>query len=491
MHTNKTTNKRKSVKKSLKKRYKTIIRENNLTTLYTLSFLLAVLFVFPIIINYLMLLTSLVVVSGIGLVGYVVVNRSIDHRNRPLQQRLLEALPDKGIKYAATAKFLAGGYERQWEVVSEPKQIEADVVVDVVSSVKQLSLLEALKQSTVDSWMLGQNDTSYCQINIYDLVHLGLIGATGTGKSSSTALLIMLHALKNGFHVIALDAKSVDWTRYNTHIEAYATDYTTFPNQVDQLCALHDNRMLAVKNAGVSNIDELPSKLNHILVILEEFGYLCQSLKSSDKQQYEQTISKLSNLMRVSRSSGINILIVDQKPNGWPNAVTANVKGFICYKLKGQLGNAIGEYHLDKLAAKGEFSYEGEAFKAWFTKAEIGDLLKRLPKRNDSLLEECSEAALLKDVQIVPCTVDAKDVDKDNGGIAAISTIQSRTVQSVQLPKVITSRLELVNKLIELMNNSQTVNDSICRKLHQEMYGKSINGSSSKQIVEYVQSQTN
>jgi ABC-type oligopeptide transport system ATPase subunit len=482
------TKKRKSVKKSLNKRYKTIIRENNLRTLYVLSFLLAVLFVFPIVINYLLLMTSLVVVSGIGLVGYVVVNRTIDYRNRPLQQRLLEALPDKGIKYAATAKFLSGGFERQYRVVEQPmKQIEADVVVDAVPTIKQLSLLEAIKQSTADGWILGQNETSYCHINIKDLVHLGLIGKTGSGKTASTALLLMIHALKNGFNVISLDGKSgVDWTRYNSYIEAYSTDYTTFPNQIEQIVSLHDRRMQLIKNADVSNIDELPSKIPHVLVICEEYGNVCQALQAADKSSFNTTISKMSNLMRVSRSTGIHFLLIDQLPNHWDKTIKANLGGIIGYRIKGQLANGFGMYKLGELKPVGQFCYDEGVYDAWFTKAEIGDLLKRIQQRKISLL---SEAACAE--EIVPITIDAKVDATNNGGIAAPRTVQVQSVQSVQLPKVVSTRTELVNKLTELLNNNQPINDSLCRKLHLELYQKSINGNASKQIVEYVQSKLN
>ena len=490
MYKNIKTNKRKSVKKSLKKRsFKTIIRENNLTTLYILSFLLAVLFVFPIVINYLLLMTSLIVVSGIGLVGFVVVNRTIDYRQRSLPERLLQSLPIEAYKYRSTSKVL-GSSNQQWQVVSEPmKQIESDVIVDAIPTIKQLSLNEAIKQSNADSWMIGQNELNYCQLNIRDLVHLGLIGKTGSGKTASTALLLMIHALKNGFNVIALDGKSgVDWNRYTTHIEAYSTDYTTFPNQVDQLCALHDNRMMKVKNAGVSNVDELPNKVNHILVICEEYGHICQALQAADKPSFNATISKMSNLMRVSRSTGIHFLLIDQLPNHWDKTIKANLGGMIGYRIKGQLANGFGMYKLGELKPVGQFCYDEEIYNAWFTKGEIDGLLKGLPKLTGRLLVDCSEA-----VQSVSCTVDASVVNKDgkdNGGHAAISTVVQPVQKSttVQLPKFVSTKSELINRLIEAIKAGELVNDNRVRKLHQEIYGKAINGNASKQIVEYVQS---
>lgn len=484
---------KKRIKKSITKLHKRIYRTNrdhNLSTLYIIIAVLGILFVFPAIVNTVVTLVILTVVTGLGLISYVVINRTLDYRQRSLPERLIGALPIESYKYRSTAKVL-GSSNQQWKVI-EPKQLETkdDDIIDVIPTVKQLSLPEAIKQSTSDSWLIGQNDYGQCQINIYDLVHLGLIGATGTGKSSSTALLIMLHALRNNFHVIALDAKSVDWERYNSHIEAYSTDYLTFPNQVDQLCLIHEQRMIEVKNHGVSNIDELPYKLPHVLVILEEFGYLCQSLKAANKQQYEQTISQLSNLMRVSRSSGINLLIVDQKPNGWHNSITANVKGFICYRIKGQLGNAIGEYHLDKLAAKGEFSYEGDAYRAWFTKADIQELLKGMSKSKVRLLSDAKHVDTLKDEKIVDVLKETRDIDKSNAAIGGPHTTTLHyNNNSPKLSKAITNRKEFVDSLITLIKSGESINDTRLRQLHKDWYQKSIDGNSSRLILDYINQQ--
>ena len=344
------------IKRTLNRLHKRIYRTNkdhNLSTLYILITVIALIYVFPIIVNTVVTLTMLVVITGLGLVSYVVINRTNDYRQRPLQQRLIEALPDNAFKYIATAKFLSG---HQWKVVNDTPLLETtieDEVIDVTPTVKQLSLPQAIKQSTSDNWLIGQNDSSYCEINISDLVHIGLIGATKTGKTSSTALLYMVYALKHKWHVIALDGKDgIDWGKYSDYIECYPTTYTSFPIQIDQVCSLHAERMQLLKANQVSNIDEMEG-LSHVLVILEEFGYICDSLKAVNKKQYDITVNKLANLMRVSRATGIHFLIIDQKPNSWPSAVTANVKGWIGYRIKGRLANGVGLYYLDKLAPVG------------------------------------------------------------------------------------------------------------------------------------------
>ena len=498
MNTN--NNKTKKQKKP-KNNFKTIIVDKNLSTLYLIIFALGVLLAFPKLFDYVMLWVSIILVAGIGLIAYVVINRTNDHISRPLQQRLIEALPDQAFRYVATSRFLSNPDQ----VIEPMKQIEAveDIVIDALPTVKQLSLTEAIKQSNSESWLIGQNEQAYCDINVRELVHIGLIGKTGSGKTASTALLTMVYGLKSKFHVIALDAKEgVDWQRYNAYIEAYPTNYEVFPSQIDQLVALHDSRMMLVKNHGVANIDEIEgTTIPHVLVICEEYGHVCQALQSANKKSFNDTISKMSNLMRVSRATGIHFLLIDQLPNHWPQTIKANIGGMIGYRIKGQLANGFGMYKLGDLKPVGQFAYDDDVFDAWFTKAEIDVLLKKQPKRKNSLLVEYrSEAASNVESSVV--IEETTRLIEDNHS-AALPTpprqptvIQSyntkptdtTTISSTNpLPKAVSNRLDFVNQLIEIAKTEQ-LNDSKVRKYCKELTGKSLDGNASKVILDYVNS---
>lgn len=487
-----TTNKTKKQKKP-KTNFKTIIRENNLRTLYLLIFALAVLIAFPKLVDYVMLWVSLILVAGLGLIGYVVVNRTIDYRNRSLPERLIQSLPIEAFKYRSTSKVL-GSSNQAWKLIEPMKQIEAveEIVIDAIPTVKQLSLNEAIKQSNSESWLIGQNEQAYCDINIRDLVHIGLIGKTGSGKTASTALLTMVYGLKSKFHVIALDAKEgVDWQRYNDYIEAYPTNYEVFPSQIDQLVSLHDSRMMLVKKHGVANIDEIEGNaIPHVLVICEEYGHVCQALQAANKKSFNDTISKMSNLMRVSRATGIHFLLIDQLPNHWPQTIKANVGGMIGYRIKGQLANGFGMYKLGDLKPVGQFAYDDDVYDAWFTKAEIDSLLKKQAKRKNSLLVEYrSEAAQLKEVDCSVVIEETTRLIEDSS--AALPTppcqpIIQNTIQKT-LPRAVSNRLDFVNQLIELAKTEQ-LNDSKIRKYCKEITGKSVDGVASKVILDYVNS---
>ncbi len=302
-----------------------------------------------------------------------------------------QAMKELGLpRTAAGGKYLAGAYDRPPIKPAEWYVAEEDVPM-LEAEFERLSLVDAFNQSTEDNWILGQSpdDGGLCEFNIFDTVHTGLVGATKTGKTSSTALLEMANAVKNKWHVVALDAKQgVDWMPYEKHIEAIDCDYTVLPNYVQAIEDVHRTRMLEVKRNGVSNIDEIKGvRYPNTLIILEEFGYMMQALKSNNPKLHKTTESTLSNLMRVSRASGIYFLLIDQNPSKWPSTVVANIKSYFAYKISGKVGSAINEYHLDDLAKVGQFSYESTKYDAWYTKGEINKLLRPLPERKFKLLK--------------------------------------------------------------------------------------------------------
>lgn len=310
--------------------------------------------------------------------------------NESLQLKLLET-QEKGktlrflpeIKYTAHAKLLAGSYEKPL------KQLEKEIdvyetpqpLLSASSSIDHLNT--AIEKSDSQTWYIGQDVESgdLQGIDLGDIVHTGIVGATKTGKTSNAAVLMMYYALKNGYHVIAFDGKGgIDWQEYENYIEVFSVDYTNISKYVDRLCEIHGERLQRLQALGKSSFDQISGyKPKKILVFFEEFGYIMQSLKASDKKLYQATESKLSNLMRVSRCTDIYMCLIDQNPTKWPNTIKANVKLFIAFKLKGKLGTAIDEYHLDQLAPKGQCFIEGKKTNTWLVKPELPKLLTSVP----------------------------------------------------------------------------------------------------------------
>lgn len=317
--------------------------------------------------------------------------------------RTMQVAGNQPIRYANHAKLLAGVFDKQ--VPIRIVGAEQAALPGPSTDIMRLPLRDAISQSDQTEWVLGQSpdDGTLFRFNLGNSVHLGLIGATKTGKTSSTAYLLTYYAKRNGFDVIALDgAGGIDWKPWSNYAEVYDTNYMNLPSYISQINQLHNQRMEVLKRYGAATIDEITDfRIPHVLIILEEFGFMMQALRSADRGTYDQAESTLSNLMRVSRKSGIHFLLIDQNPAKWPSSIVANIKQYVAYKVGGKVGSAINEYHLEDLKPVGQFSVENQKYDSWYTKGELQQLLPDLRQ---------SRVRYIKDVEPVitsePVTVE-------------------------------------------------------------------------------------
>lgn len=246
---------------------------------------------------------------------------------------------------------------------------------------------EAFEQSTHEDWVVGQNSEGLCHLNLREVGHLGILGATRTGKTAGTGVLVMLLALKSKYHVIALDAKGlIDWGRYTGYAEVYPTDFDLFPDQLTGVFRLYQERQSLLERYGAANIYELPSSVKPVLVLMEEFGDLMDHLKADNPTFHTSTESQLREMYRRSAATGIHLAAIDQAMSGWPKIMRANAKGIIAYRIGGNQGAAFSAYKLHELKAKGEFWYDGSVYEGWDAAANATKILEGLPHRNQKLL---------------------------------------------------------------------------------------------------------
>lgn len=303
--------------------------------------------------------------------------------------QIAQAVSNQPIKYAAQGKFLAGAYDRP--IKTAEYHVVEDEVPLLEADFERLSLEDAFNQSKKGEWIIGQNpdDGELCRLNIESLIHHAIVGASGTGKTSSTGLLEMANAIRDGYHVIALDGvkQAVDWEPYYKHIEPVECNYSNFLEYIQGIENINHDRQTIIKQAGARNINELKSKkMAKLLIIIEEFGSMMRKLKENDANAYKLVASKLENLLSVGRSNGLSFLLIDQNPSKWPGGVTANITNYVAYRVGGKKGNAIDEYHLKDLKRTGQFFYEESKYDSWFTLKDIDKLLYGLPERHTKLL---------------------------------------------------------------------------------------------------------
>jgi len=458
-------------------------------------FALAVLLAFPKLVDYVMLWVSLILVAGIGLIAYVVINRTNDHISRPLQQRLIEALPDQAFRYVATSRFLSNP-DKSWQVI-EPKQIEVteDEVIEIdATPIKTYSFDEAYKQSDKYNWNIGQIEGTdqLATFNFTKQSHVLVCGGTNCGKTSTTGFMLALYALKSKFHVIVFDgAGGSDWVEFKNHVEFYEAQSEHLELIISNIERLYQERQEKLKELNAASNYDLDKPLQPIVLVIDELGYLLDGLKS-DKAKYKDIVLRFQKMIRVIRKTSIHLVLIDQNANSIPQEILTNIKCIFAYQAEGHIGNAIKRYNLDKLKAQGQFNFQGKIVDGWYTKQHLSNYLPSIkPVKQQLMLTDCrSEAA--SDVVIEDCSV---VIEEDSSAALPTpprhptiqNTIQKTLQPTVTLPKVVSNRMEFVNQLIELAKTEQ-LNDSKVRKYCKELTGKSMDGVASKVILDYVNS---
>lgn len=247
--------------------------------------------------------------------------------------------------------------------------------------VQRIKLSEAINRSSATQLIAGQADDG--ALAVFDpraSIHGGIVGASGTGKTSSAGYAIAAQALRNHYHLVIIDPKGgADWSPWATHAEWHESAPDVFPQQVEALFAEHERRMKLVTAAGVRTIDDVPGAPPHTLVILEEYGDLISQLRRGDKRTADATDNLLDRLMRLSRASGIHLLLIDQYPEEWSQQVIGNTKWLAVFRLGPNQGAKVRQYNADRLPDHGRFIVREREYNAWFAAPYLNKFLPQLP----------------------------------------------------------------------------------------------------------------
>lgn len=251
-----------------------------------------------------------------------------------------------------------------------------------------ITLQQAINQSVERAWIIGQAAESQPtpegskragQLLTFDYrtTHAAIIGGTGSGKTESTAMLMVAYARKYNLHPIILDGKEgIDWRAFDGVAEWHAMSVDTVVGQFEQLMSIFDRRWEWLQKNNLSTIYKASGKRPPTLfVIIEEFGSVWMMLDKSARADLAQ---KVDRLFRLGRATGIVLCLIDQAPEKWTPQMRGNAKFVTCYKLKGMVANAFNEYHVDRLPHVGVFSQDNVFYNAWHT-AELIDIRREYP----------------------------------------------------------------------------------------------------------------
>ena len=247
-----------------------------------------------------------------------------------------------------------------------------------------LALPDVIRQSTPERWIIGQSpdNRSLATLDLRKSIHVGVIGATGTGTTASLGFLVAAHAIRSGYHVVILDPKGgADWRPWQQVAEWHEADRSTFGDQVRAVEAEHERRLVAVRRAEVSAVMALPNPPRPVLVVIEEYGDLIAQMRQAKGGDAAQVDAILDRLLRLSRMTDIHLLMIDQYPEHWSNQVMAGTKAKAIFQLGPNQGAKVAEYHADKLSDVGRYLLKGKEYNAWHAAPDLGAILRGLPVR--------------------------------------------------------------------------------------------------------------
>ncbi|MBP8294089.1 MAG: hypothetical protein KAX65_15040 [Caldilineaceae bacterium] len=282
-----------------------------------------------------------------------------------------------GVANAATGRLLAGAYDRQPRPVTVTPPPAAPELPPPPAVVP---LADALERTETQAWPLGYAaDGTLCHFAPLWHSHAAIVGAPGTGKTTSAGYLLAAHALRQGWRVVILDADNgLSWAAFTPWAEHAETDSESLPGQLGALMVEFERRMAVMREAGTTDIGMLPSQ-RRLLIVVEEYGDLINTLRLRNKAAGEQADSDMDTLLRRGRKAGMHVLLIDQYPEKWSNQIIAGTKFRAVFQLGPNQGAKMQEYHAHELPARGAFLWQGKQYSAWHTQPELRRLLADVP----------------------------------------------------------------------------------------------------------------
>lgn len=263
---------------------------------------------------------------------------------------------------------------------------------------------------------LGEGLLERITLDFNSTPHLLIAGLTGSGKSVLERC-ITWQVIKKGASVFLVDFKGgVELDAFKDFSEIIF-ERKRFLQLLDSLVKEHNARISKFKEIGVKNIIEYNNRvdedkrLSRVFLIVDEIAEILDSsgVSKNEKTLYEEIEGKMSTLARLSRATGINMILATQRPDA--KVIKGQIKNNLGARVSGRMTDkepsimALGSPDAMKLPekVKGRFLFslgaEPVEFQGYYLKDS--DIKKGNYEKGIMLVTDSKKAEIKDNVEII------------------------------------------------------------------------------------------
>lgn len=276
--------------------------------------------------------------------------------------------------------------------------------------VRVLNVKSAVALARPDRLIVGQNLETGAEavVNLNKHNHVGIVGATGTGKTIFAGFTFAADVLAAGCGLTILDPDGgIQWGEFRDVAEWSDTDAYTLPDQLEAVYREYERRRKLLAEVGVGHAMQLDPSFGvkpHV-VMIEEWGDLYGQLTVKQQAHVDR---RMESLLARARKTWITLCLIDQAPHTWSPLLLTNIKRIIAFKMTSGQGQKVGSWHIGQLADEGEFMIPGDGrtvYKAFDTRHRMPSLLRMLPHNDFPRLMDAVASPVASPENAVACTV--------------------------------------------------------------------------------------
>ena len=236
---------------------------------------------------------------------------------------------------------------------------KSHILLYTVSAQNDLPELLRWKDSYLSSdsfvLVLGESFTGPVTVNLANIPHILLGGATGSGKSVLLKLLLM-QALHKGAEVSIADFKGgVDFPPVWHKKCRMCFDEQELLKLLTGLVEELHRRKKLLTSAGLPNIDqynaETGANLHRLIFACDEVAEVLDrtGLNKEQKELVNQIENRLATIARLGRAFGIHLILATQRPDA--NLISGQIRNNLNCRICGRADNVLSQLILDNTDA--------------------------------------------------------------------------------------------------------------------------------------------